>query len=129
MAKQPSTLKIRIPPYRAPRNKWRKEIHKAVERIRITKKVTYTTSDKLKVIIRLYLREKEILVHDIDNRLKDILDALQGRASGTKIKPTLKPLIPNDNQIYRVEVQKTIPPKQSLGMGHLTIKKFHKTDK
>jgi hypothetical protein len=129
VAKHPSTLKVRIPPYRIPRNKWRKDVYKAVKKVLTKKRVSYTSSDKLEVIIRLYLGEKEIIVHDIDNRLKDILDALQGRAGGTKIKPTLKPLIPNDNQIYRVKVQKTIPPKQSLAMGHLTIKKFHKTDK
>jgi hypothetical protein len=34
--------------------------------------------------------------------LKDILDALQGRAGGSKKIRRLAPLIPNDSQIYRV---------------------------
>lgn len=123
MAKHPSTLKVRIPSYRTPRNQWRKEIHESVDKIRIKNRVNYTSSDKLEVIIRLYLGEKEILVHDSDNRLEDILDALQGSAGGTKSKPTMPPLIPNHNQIYGVKIVKRTPPNQSLGLGHLTIRK------
>jgi hypothetical protein len=63
-------------------------------------------------------------MHDVDNRLKDILDALQGRAGGPKKKRTLEPIIPNDRQIYRVIMEKGLPPRQSKGFGHLTIRKF-----
>ncbi len=124
MSKHPKTLKIRVPPYRTPRNKWRKEIHEGIEKIRIKTRENYTSSDKLEVKIRLYLGKKKLLIHDIDNRLKDILDALQGSAGETKSKPTIPPLIPNDNQIYRVKIEKSIPPNQSLGFGHLTIKRY-----
>jgi hypothetical protein len=59
--------------------------------------------------------------HDVDNRLKDIMDALQGRAGGSKKIRRCPPIIPNDNQIYRVTVAKALPPKQSKGWGHLVI--------
>ncbi len=47
-------------------------------------------------------------MHDIDNRLKDILDALQGRVGGSKGKKPLKQIIPNDRQVFRLTgVKKT----------------------
>jgi len=60
---------------------------------------------------------------DADNRLKDIMDALQCRAGGSKKRRILSPIIPNDKQIYRVTVEKALLPKQSKGMGHLVITK------
>lgn len=127
MAKRRKTLKIRIPHYTNPKYKWRREIHEAVDLARKKNNVSYTNSDRLELNIRLYLSEKEMLIHDIDNRLKDILDALQGRAGGTKSIPTMSPIIPNDNQIYRVKIEKSPTPYQSLGLGHLTIRKLHKS--
>ena len=44
--------------------------------------------------------------HADTNRLKDILDGLQGRAGGPKNKGMLEPIIPNDRQIYRVIMEK-----------------------
>jgi hypothetical protein len=63
-------------------------------------------------------------VHDVDNRLKDCLDALQGCAGGSKKRRSLDPIIPNDRQIYRVVIEKSLPPKQAKGLGHLTIRRF-----
>jgi len=34
------------------------------------------------------------------------MDALQGRAGGPKQRPTLKPIIRNDNMIFRVTIEK-----------------------
>jgi hypothetical protein len=55
--------------------------------------------------------------------LKDVLDALQGRAGGPKNKHTLAPIIPNDRQVCRVIIEKLAPPWQSRGLGHLIIRK------
>jgi hypothetical protein len=62
---------------------------------------------------------------DVDNRLKDFLDALQGHVGGGgKKQRMVRPLIPNDNQIFRVIAEKCLPPKQRRhGRGHLTIRK------
>jgi|MudIll2142460700_1097286.scaffolds.fasta_scaffold00623_5 hypothetical protein len=50
---------------------------------------------------------------------------LQGRMAGSKKRGRLRPVIPNDNQIYRVTVEKSSPPKQSLNIGDdLTIRKY-----
>jgi hypothetical protein len=72
------------------------------------------------------MNESELSFHDVDNRLKDILDALQGRAGGSKKVRTLVPIIPNDNQIYRVMIEKAPPPWQSKGFGHLTLRKYRR---
>jgi Holliday junction resolvase RusA-like endonuclease len=126
MAKPSKTLNIRIPPYQNPRNDWRRAINKAAFLKLKEQNLSYTQEDHLEVHILLYSNEKAILKHDIDNRLKDILDALQGRAGGTKKIKTMREIIPNDNQIYRVIIEKSLPPIQSLGMGHLTIRKTRK---
>ncbi|OGK82671.1 MAG: hypothetical protein A2X53_08810 [Candidatus Rokubacteria bacterium GWA2_70_23] len=127
MPKRPMKLSIRIPEYAPPRNTWRKAIHRAVVERQSTSPVRYEPTDRLELSLRLYFtggRAAEI--HDVDNRLKDCLDALQGRVGGTKTKAgrTLKAIVPNDRQIWRVVVQKSRAPKNSHGRGHLTIRKL-----
>ena len=124
MAKRPLKLTLRIPPYETPRNAWRKRLHQVVLKRQRKSPVRYTEKDKLEVEVRLYIKGTGLTMHDVDNRLKDILDALQGRAGGPKKRRTLEPIIPNDRQIYRVIMEKGLPPWQSKGFGHLTIRKF-----
>ena len=89
--------------------------------------VRYGDEDKLELIVRLYFDETKLSSIDIDNRLKDIMDALQGHVGGTgKKQRLLKPIIPNDSQIYRVKAEKSLPPSQSHGLGHLIIRKYKK---
>lgn len=124
MAKRPLKLTLRIPPYERPRNAWRKKLHQVVLQRQRKSPVRYTEGDRLEVEVRLYIKGTGLTMHDVDNRLKDILDALQGRAGGPKNRRKLDPIIPNDRQIYRVIMEKGAPPKQSRGLGHLTIRKF-----
>ncbi len=128
MPKRPLKLKIRIPQYESPRNSWREAIHKAVANAQEETSVKYTREDKLEVVLQLYFTDPRAAeIHDVDNRLKDCLDALQGRVGGTKTKATrkLEPIIPNDRQIWRVTVAKSLAPKQaSSGIGHLTIRRL-----
>jgi len=86
--------------------------------------VEYGPEVKLAVEVQLYLRERALEIHDVDNRLKDILDALQGRAGGSKAIRQLLPIVLNDRQIYRVTITKSLPPKQSLGLGLVTVSKL-----
>ena len=124
MAKRRHTLHVRIPPYRHPRNAWRRSIHAEVVTVADSRGVAYLPEDKLELIITLYLDEIGLRFHDVDNRLKDIMDALQGKAGGPKSKRPLKPIIPNDHQVFRVAIEKMLPPGQSHGMGHLVIRKY-----
>jgi hypothetical protein len=88
------------------------------------KGIEYTTDQKLELLITLYLEEPHIRFHDVDNRLKDIMDSLQGRMGGSKKEQLFERLIPNDSQIYKVTIRKKRPPIQSHGLGHLEIRKY-----
>src|SRR5688572_11989048 len=86
----------------------------------------YTKDDKLELDIRLYFdTDRHVAIHDVDNRLKDIMDALQGALGGTKAdRQRRRRLIKNDRQVYKVQVEKLLAPKQSGGLGHITIRKY-----
>lgn len=124
MPKPRSSLKVRLPAYAAPRNAWRRQIHAAFLREADARGVTYGEGDKLEVHVRLYLDGTSLAWHDVDNRLKDILDALQGRAGGSKRERLLKPVIPNDRQVFRVSIENAVAPKQSRGLGHVFVRRF-----
>jgi Holliday junction resolvase RusA-like endonuclease len=84
-------------------------------------RVSYPEDAKLAVEVKLYLRGRALEIHDVDNRLKDILDALQGRMGGSKAVRKFVPIIQNDRQVFRVVITKSLPPKQSLGLGHVSV--------
>lgn len=86
--------------------------------------MSYRPTDRLEVAVRLYLDGTGLEINDVDNRLKDILDALQGRAGGPKNRRAFDAIIPNDHQVFRVVIEKMRPPKQSGGFGHLKVSKF-----
>jgi len=124
MSKRRITFSFRLPPYLSQRNDWRKRIHKlALESIQ-TRNITLLESDQLHIDLALYLEKSALKFHDVDNRLKDIINALQGRAGGTKRNQILEPIIPNDSLVYRVTVEKFFAPKQSKGFGHVKVSKY-----
>ena len=124
MAKPRLSLRVRIPPYQTPRNTWRRLVNREVASQAKARGVRYRGSDRLEVHVRLYMDDSSLRSHDVDNRLKDILDALQGRAGGPKSIRSLPAVIPNDRQIYRVSIEKGLAPPQSRGLGHLVVRKF-----
>src|SRR5262245_2104748 len=117
MPKAPKKLTFRIPPYRSPRNKWRHVINAAALGAQRESNVRYSPVDRLVVKVRLYMPDADLTVNNVDNRLKDVFDALQGRAGCSNATRTLPPIIPNDNQIFRVEMEKMSPPKQAHGLA------------
>ena len=126
MSKRPFKTTVRLPPYRSTRTVWRKAIHQAVMERLAASGVEYTDKDRLALAVRLYFNEDLLEIVDVDNRLKDVMDALQGHVGGHgKKKRSLPPIIPNDNRVFRVIVEKSLAPKQSAdGRGHLTITKY-----
>jgi len=124
MAKQPLSLKVRLPLYEFPRNEWRKKLHACIITAIKNKGIKYTADQKLELHITLYFVNPHIRFHDVDNRLKDIMDSLQGRMGGSKKEQIFERIIPNDRQIYKVTVEKKQPPIQSHGLGHLLIRKY-----
>lgn len=125
MAKERMNLKVRLPPYVAPRYHWRERIHEEVCRVMRESRIRYRPEDRLQLDIRLYLDKAALHMHDVDNRLKDIMDALQGRVGGSKKVGRLPALISNDRQIFKITIEKLNPPGQSHGLGHLTVRKYN----
>jgi Holliday junction resolvase RusA-like endonuclease len=68
--------------------------------------MTFQESDRLEVEVRLVMTTSQFNFHDVDNRLKDVLDALQARVGGPKSVRLLAPLIPNDKQVTRALIEK-----------------------
>jgi Holliday junction resolvase RusA-like endonuclease len=125
MAKTPKTLKVKLPDYLSDRKDWRREINAAAAEKQRESRVTYTADDKLEVQVRLHLRDRKLTVLDLDNRLKQIFDALQGFNGDKGKRGGLVPIIPNDNQIYRVIVEKRLAPKvDRKALGVLVIQKY-----
>jgi Holliday junction resolvase RusA-like endonuclease len=124
MAKRALKLHFRLPPYVHPRIEWRKLIHEAATAAMRKRDVSYTPDDQLAVNIVVYFEVARLRWHDVDNRLKDVLDALQGRLGGPKSVRAYAALIPNDNQIHQVSVTKAVAPPQSHGLGHVTVTRY-----
>ena len=124
MAKPRQKLKFRLPEYVNPRNAWRKKIYAAALAAVEKQSVSYHEDTKLSVEVKLYLRGRALQIHDVDNRLKDILDALQGRMGGSKAVRKFVPIIQNDRQVFHVVISKSSPPGQSHGLGHVSVSRL-----
>jgi Holliday junction resolvase RusA-like endonuclease len=127
VAKNRKTISIILPTYQKDRRQWRRDILDNVLGAALAAGVQYDREDHLEVVVLLYLKKgKRLLIHDVDNRLKDILDALQGKFRSSK-SFTKTPLIGNDNQIYRVLIEKQQPPKRyPFAGGRLLIRPYQR---
>jgi Holliday junction resolvase RusA-like endonuclease len=126
MAKRALTLSVRIPNFNKNSKQWRFGINEAVAGAQEKASVVYEETDKLEVQIRFHLRNPKLTVLDIDNRLKDVFDALQGFIGEKGKSNKLKKIIPNDNQIYRIVAEKRLAPKGDRdALSTLVIRPYH----
>ena len=116
-----SPLRVVLPAYETPRNTWREKIHAAVSARMAAESVVYSVEDQLALEVCLYMSDTMLGFHDVDNRLKDVLDALQGRVGGPKSVRRLPALIPNDKQVVRATIEKRRAPGKEQSGGWLTI--------
>ena len=126
MPSRPGTITVNLPGYQRHRGQWRREINLAVRRAAAAAGVTYGPSDCCEVVVLLYLTEgKRLTIHDVDTRLKDILDALQGRFLSAKSKDRL---IDNDRQVCRVLIEKQKIPKHlpETAGGKLMVRPYRR---
>jgi hypothetical protein len=116
MPKPRKTVRVRLPSYVAPRLEWRKRLLGVVRTARGERGIRYETHDRLALDIRLYLAGHLLEVCDVDNRLKDVMDALQGQIGGhgKKLPRPHNPIVRNDCQIWRVAIEK-VPRPSKLG--------------
>ena len=117
-------MQMTLPAYERDRSRWRERILTRALKVATDTAVSYTESDSLEVVLLLYLREgKRLTIHDVDNRLKDVLDALQGRCKQTR---RVRRLLNDDRQVARVVVEKQKIPKsvpETVG-GRLLIRPY-----
>ena len=120
-------LQVRIPNFETDAKAWRLKIHAAIEKAQAGRNIQYSKDDKLEVEICLYLQNPKLTRLDLDNRAKNILDALQGfvfdKGKGGRTR-----IVPNDNQIYRLVVEKRLPPKANLNsLSTITIRRYDRS--
>jgi Holliday junction resolvase RusA-like endonuclease len=114
MAKRKLKVVAKIQNYLVDEVRWKRAIYNAVTKARRKAGVTYSDDDKLEVEVCFHLTGFKLTKLDIDNRLKQVGDALQGfindkgRLSNGRRR---KPVVPNDNQIYRWLAEKRLPSK------------------
>ncbi|HEV8436533.1 MAG TPA: hypothetical protein VGT40_00395 [Methylomirabilota bacterium] len=112
MAKNPGTISVRLPGYQRDRLRWRRKILSSVLQGQRENGVRYNPEARFEVVVLLYLKKgKRHDIHDVDNRLKDILDALQARFGGPKSTRRKYRLFQNDRQVSRVVIEKQPIPK------------------
>lgn len=112
MAKSPGTISVRLPGYQHNRLRWRRRILSSVLQGQRENGVRYDPGTRFEVVVLLYLKKgKRHDIHDVDNRLKDILDALQARFGGPKSARRKYRLFANDRQVSRVVIEKQPTPK------------------
>jgi Holliday junction resolvase RusA-like endonuclease len=114
MAKRKLKVVAKIKNYLVDEVKWKRAIYREVTKAQRDAGVVYSDDDKLEVEICFHLTGFKLTKLDIDNRLKQVGDALQGfindkgKLSNGRRR---KPIIPNDNQIYRWSAEKRLPSK------------------
>src|SRR6266849_2789858 len=112
MAKRPRTISVRLPGYQRDRLQWRRKILQRVLDRQREHDVHYDPNARFEVVVLLYLKKgKRLAIHDVDNRLKDILDALRARFGGSKSVRRKYRLFENDRQVFRVVMEKQRIPK------------------
>ena len=75
MPRHPRRLEVRLPRYKFPRNAWRRAIHRAASKKTKGTNIRYLSSHRLEINVWLYLKKAHLTMSDLDNRLKDVLDA------------------------------------------------------
>ena len=125
MAKRGLKLTVPIPNFMSDGPAWRRALHAAIVRVQDRGEVQYSDKDKLEVEICFHLTNPKLTILDLDNRLKDVFDALQGFVGDKGKSGELRPIIPNDNQIYRVIAEKRLAPKVNrAALSTIVIRRY-----
>lgn len=124
MSKRRFSITVPLPAYARPRNEWRRRVHAAVLEAQTRRGVGYRESDRLEVRIGLGLGERPLAIHDIDERVKDILDALEGRIAGPRSRRRIAPIVPEADQVRRVILEKSNSRPRRGALGELAISRY-----
>jgi Holliday junction resolvase RusA-like endonuclease len=125
MRKLRQKLTIRIPNFMKDSMAWRKAIHAAVMEAQDRTPILYASDAKFDIEVVFHLQGRKLTILDLDNRLKDVLDALQGFVGEKGKSRAFRPIIPNDNQIYRLVAEKRLPSKVNrAALSTIVIRRY-----
>jgi hypothetical protein len=124
MAKRRFSISTALPGYARPRNEWRRRVHAAVLDAQTRRGVGYRDADRVEVRITLFLRDRPLDLHEIDERVKDVIDALEGRIAGPRSRRRIAPIIPSSDQIQRIVLEKAGARGKRGALGELSIARY-----
>jgi len=126
MAKRRFTIGATLPAYAPPRNEWRRRIHAAVLDAQTFRGVGYRESDQLELRLSIFLGHRNLDLHDSDERVKDVIDALEGRIAGRRSRRRIAPIV-SSGQIQRIVLERqTSWSQRGRPFGLLTIARYRR---
>ena len=125
MAKRRFSIVVDLPGYARPRNDWRRRVHAAVLEELARRGVGYQDADRLELRLTLALEGKPLSVHAIDERVKDVIDALGGRIAGPRSTRRIAPIV-GDDQVARIVLEKAGPRRRARTLGELAITRYRR---
>lgn len=126
MAKRRFTISATLPAYLPPRNEWRRRVHAAVLEAQTFRGVGYRESDQLELRVSLF-GARDLDIHEVDERVKDIADALEGRIAGRRSRRRIAPIV-SSGQIQRVILEKDTRTVRGRPLGLITIARYRRRD-
>jgi hypothetical protein len=123
VAKRRFSIVVELPGYARPRNEWRRRVHAAVLEELARRGVGYQDADRLELRLTLALGGRPLSVHAIDDRVKDIIDALGGRIAGPRSTRRIAPIV-GDDQIARIVLEQDGARGRRRTLGQLAITRY-----
>ncbi len=123
MAKRRFSIVVQLPAYARPRNEWRRRVHAVVLDELARRGVGYQDADRLELRLALALDGRPLSMHAIDERVKDVVDALGGRIAGPRSERRIAPIV-GDGQIGRIVLEKATRRARGRALGELTITRY-----
>jgi hypothetical protein len=125
VAKRRFSISATLAAYAPPRNEWRRRVHAAVLEAQTFRGVGYRDSDQLELRVSIFLGARPLDVHEVDERVKDIVDALEGRIAGRRSRRRIAPIV-SAGQIRRVILEKDTRMLRGRPFGVLAIARYRR---
>lgn len=99
-------------------------MHASVLDAQTRRGVGYRDADRVEVRITLFLGERPLDLHEIEERVKDVIDALEGRIAGPRSRRRIAPIIPSPDQIQRIVLERSGGRGRRGALGELAISRY-----
>jgi len=100
-------------------------MHAAVLEAKTFRGVGYRESDQLELRLSLFLGQRDLDVHDTDEHVKDVVDALEGRIAGRRSRRRIAPIVLS-GQVRRIILEKDTRSLRGRPFAQLTISRYRR---